>query len=498
MRLSVWLVPLLAVGGIGCSSTSTSGSAASNGVAVGGNGNGGGNGAGGGTTGGAGGTTGGAGGTVGAGGGGGTTGAGGGTTTGDGGAGNDGGVGNIGAGPWPTDDITIYGTANGLTEALVDANPDEGQNIWAAANDTLYVMAPGATTFTPFTAADGLHIGPFTDPYGNPAMTYITALAAGKPGQVLVGYYGYETTGDPFLDPENLKELGNGDDVTLNGSSIAITRLLFRCDAEQAAGCWENRSPRRIIYEHNGVAAGHSFWGFNHGVTHVLNDTFGDHIHPEVWYQPSSGSEGIEKLGEFYGLAVDGSGNLWMAGRYAVGLQPWNPNPGHTLTMDGESDFWVSGSFIYAFTVDTLDHGLGYEMGPTYEPAGYQENNRGAAVTPDGKVWFARLAQPAITGVTLASPGGLVSWDPTTANYTTIQSYPQVPTDLLDVQADVDGTLWIVQQTGGTLLRFDPATGAVTTFAGVSGVTRISIDSTVTPRAIYASMATGLAVIRAK
>jgi hypothetical protein len=50
----------------------------------------------------------------------------------------------------------------------------------------------------------------------------------------------------------------------------------------------------------------------------------------------------------------------------------------------------------------------------------------------------------------------------------------------------------------GALLRFDPATGILSTFAGVGGVTRISIDATVTPRAIYASMAGGLAVIRAK
>lgn len=474
MRLSVWLVPLLAAGGIGCSSASTSGSSRGNGAVVGGEGNGG-------TT------TGSDGGVAG----------GGGTTTGgddggaaDGGGTPDGGVGNIGAGPWPLDDLTIYTSANGLGEALVDANPDEGQNIWAAGPNTLYVMAPGATTFTAFTAADGLHIGPFTDPDGNAATTHITAIAAGKAGQVYVGYYGYETYGDPFKDPENLKELGNGDDIALTNGTLAITRLLFRCDAEQGAGCWENRSPRRIVYQHNGVAAGHTFWGFNHGVSHVLGDQFGDHVHPEVWYQPSTGTVGTEKIGEFYGLAVDADGNLWMAGRYAVGLQPWNPVPGHTLTHDGEYDDWVSGSFKFAFTTDTADHGLGYENGPTYEPAGYQENNRGAAVTPDGRLWLARNAQA-------GSLGGLVSWDPKSANYTTIQRYPQVPTDLVDLQADPDGTLWIVEQSGA-LLRFDPATGSLSAFAGVGGVTRISIDATVTPRAIYASMAGGLAVIRAK
>ena len=57
-------------------------------------------------------------------------------------------------------------------------------------------------------------------------------------------------------------------------------------------------------------------------------------------------------------------------------------------------------------------------------PPGYQENNRGAAVTPDGKLWLARLG------------GGLVSWDPATRNYNTIQHWSQVPSDLMDVQAD--------------------------------------------------------------
>jgi hypothetical protein len=65
------------------------------------------------------------------------------------------------------------------------------------------------------------------------------------------------------------------------------------------------------------------------------------------------------------------------------------------------------------------------------------------------------------------------------------------------VQADPDGTLWLVS-TSGQLWRFDPATNAATPFAGVSGVTRIALDTTVIPRALYVSMAGGLAVIRAK
>ncbi|HEX9101872.1 MAG TPA: hypothetical protein VF997_06695, partial [Polyangia bacterium] len=334
----------------------------------------------------------------------------------------------IGPGPWPLADLTIYGAAQGLGGGIVDANPDDAQNIWAANGETLYLLRPGATTFQAFTAANGLHIGPFIDPYGQQNETRITAIAGGAPGQVYVGYYGYEGEGNSYLDTDAQKQLGNGDDVTVDGAGkLAVTRLLFRCDAERYNGCWEDRSPRRIIYSHRGVATGHSWWGMNHGVTHVLGDDFGDHIHPEIWYAPpAGGTVGVEKLGEFYGVAPDASGNLWVAGRYGVGLQPWNPKPHGPAGTDPTGDEWVSGHFIYAFTTDSSDHITGEPNGP-WVTSGY-ENNRGAAVGPDGRLWLARLG------------GGLVSFDPASHNFNTIRRWSQVPSDLEDVQADPDGT----------------------------------------------------------
>lgn len=457
MRLQAITVAFLVAGGIGCSSRSQPPSTVGPAGMPGDNGNDGGGG-GGGTAGGGGG-----------GGGVGDMGTGGGGDMG-GGGGDMGGGGGVDmgnpAGPWPLSDLTIYGSAQGLGGGILDANPDDGQNIWAASRDTLYVLRPGATAFRAFTAADGLHIGPFTDPYGGSNMTYITAIAGGAANQVYVGYYGYETTGDPFKDTDAQKQLGNGDDVTVGSDGkLGVTRLLFRCDYEAGNGCWENRSPRRIQYVHSGVAAGHSFWGFNHGVSHVFGDVIGDHVHPEIWYQPGN----IEKLGEFYGIAATATGDVWMAGRYGVGLQPWNPTPHFA---------WVDGRFKYAFTTNTSDHGLDV-------PTGYREDNRGAAVTPDGRLWLARLG------------GGLVSWDPKSGSYNTLKTWSQAPSDLLDVQADPDGTLWLLSS-GGALLRFDPASGALQSFAGVSGVSRIYVDATVSPRAVYVAMSGGLAVIRAK
>jgi hypothetical protein len=459
MRVSALTVAFLVAGGIGCSSGRNPGSPVTPTATNGDNGN-----ADGGDAGAAMGGDGGAGsGDMGMGG---SAGSGG-----DGGGGGDdmGGPITGGPGPWPVADLTIYGSAQGLGGGIVDANPDEAQNIWAANGETLYLLRPGSSTFATFTAADGLHIQGFTDAYGGANETRITALAGGHAGEVMVGYYGYEGLTNPYNDTDEQKHLGNGDRVAVDASGhLTVTRYLFRCDYESGNGCWENRSPRRIMYQHTGIAAGHSFWGFNHGVSHVYNDSIGDHVHPEVWYQETNGGV-TEKIGEFYGIAILPTGDVWMAGRYGVGLQPFNPVPHFD---------WVNGRFIYAFTTDTGDHSLDV-------PTGYTENNRGATVTPDGVVWFARLG------------GGLISWDPKTNRYDSLQRWSQVPSDLLDVQADPDGSLWLVTS-GNALLRFDPGSGNLTTWPGVGGVTRIYVDTMVTPRAVYVSMSSGLAVIRAK
>jgi len=375
------------------------------------------------------------------------------------------------AGPWPIADLTLYNSAQGLGP-IIDASPDDAQNIWAVANDTLYLLTPGSTTFRKFTAADGLHIGPFTDAYGNPNTTWITATAGGHANEVFVGYYGYETNGNPYLDTEAQKELGNADKVVLDpvAGKITITRYLFRCDYEGGNGCWEDRSPRKMVFAHTGVAAGRLFIGFNHGVSHVFNDTFGDHVHPEVWYHYPDGSV-TEKLGEFYGVAFDPQGNAWMAGRYGVGLQPFNPVP-HLA--------WVSGHFIYAFTIYGPGHALDV-------PSGYVENDSGIAVMPNGHVYISSFTM------------GLTHWDPagSRGNYQTMSQVSGVPGSIQDIAADPDGSLWIVD-TGGTLWRYNPANGQEVAWPRVSGALRVVVDATVIPRSVYVSMNGGLAVIRAK
>jgi hypothetical protein len=370
------------------------------------------------------------------------------------------------AGPWPVADLTVYDQFG----AIFDSGPDDAQNIWAVSHDTLYLLRPGSSTPLKFTAADGLHIGPFIDWYKNPNTTSITAMAGGHANEVFVGYYGYESEGDPFQDTEAQKELGNADKVVFDPSTgkITVTRYLFRCDYDSGAGCWEDRSPRRMVVSHTGAAADHLFIGFNHGVSHVFNDQFGDHVHPEIWWHNPDGTT-VEKLGEFYGVAVDPKGNAWVAGKYGVGLQPFNATPHFN---------WVDGTWIYAFTIYGTGHGLDV-------PAGYSEDNSAVAVMPNGHVYIGSFGK------------GMTHWDPATGNYGSMTQVTGVPGSILDLAADPDGTLWMVDG-GGALWRYNPATGQAMAWAGISGAHRVVVDTTVTPRAVYVSTDGGPAVIRAK
>ena len=393
------------------------------------------------------------------------------------------------AGPWPVANLTTYNASQNLMGSVIDAGPDDAQNIWVATPDMLFVLRPGQTTFKPFTAADGLHIQSFTDTTGT-TVTNITAMAGGHANEVFVGYIGYEQEIPPpapppccvsnadFSDPR--WHLGQADKVTLNtDGTIQVRRYEFLCDV--TTNCWEERSTRRMIFGHSGTATGHLFIGFDHGFDHIFNDTWGDHTHVQTFWHYDDGRE-IQRMGNQYGLALFPNGDVLSAGAYGVGTQPWNPDP----------KAWVNERFIWAFT--TYGPAEPYNNGEhdLIVPEGYREDNLGAAVSPDGTAWW------------VSPRTGLSSYNHAVArgNFSLIGHYTNVAglpaSGLVDIAADPDGTLWIVDNTG-RLLRFNPTALTVQVWPGVSNVSRIVMDTTVTPRALYVAMgAQGLAVIRAK
>jgi hypothetical protein len=391
------------------------------------------------------------------------------------------------AGPWPVADLTIYAGAQSLNGTVIDASPDDAQNIWAVTPDALYVLRPGQTTFRRYTAADGLHVQTYTDPAtGQVTASNITAMAGGLANQVFVGYAGYEQEIPPpapppccvpfadFSDPR--WHLGQADKVILNADgTIGVSRYEFICDF--SLNCWEERSARRMVFGHGGTAAGHLFIGFDHGVAHVVNDTWGDHIHVEThWHFPDGST--VTKQGEQYGLALFPNGDLLTASEYGVGRQSWNADP----------KAWAQGRYVWALTTygpaepyNTGEHTLDV-------PSEYREKNRGAAITPDGTSWWVSST----TGLSSYSNGDFSN----TTHYTSVAGLPA--SGLMDIAADPDGTVWIVDN-GGRLLRFNPSTLSVQVWPGVSSVRRVVVDTSVIPRAVYVAMGgQGLAVIRAR
>jgi hypothetical protein len=363
---------------------------------------------------------------------------------------------------------TKYGAAEGLVPPIADVSADEAGNLWAAGREALFLLTPNATRWVSFGPAEGIHVEPFTDVAGNQTKTWVTAVAGARPNEVYVGYYGYEG-GDPFYDPIELKRLGNADRVTYDPASgtITVKRYEFHCQSA-ASKCWENRSVRRALFVHTGAAAGHVFFGFNHGVSHVYNDIIGDHIHPEIaWRMPDGTLQ--TRYGEQRGLAITPAGELWTASRYGVGLFRWEPDPVK----------WVTTKYRMVFSIYTDDHGV-------ILPNGFRDENRAAAVGPDGRAWFASATR------------GLTSFGPRESLSTLTQwagGDSGIPLELNDVVADPDGTIWIVTM-DGRLLRLDPTTKTVRQHPGVSGAVRIQLDPLTTPRSLYVATNDGVVVIR--
>ncbi len=344
---------------------------------------------------------------------------------------------------------------DGLGGPVIDASPDEAGNIWAVSPDALFVLRAGAAKFRRYTDADGLHV-----------WSVITAVAGGGPNQGFVGLEGYESD-FPDMDTMDEKLLGNAEKVTLNQDGTITTLHYDNIHADVSANYWETRSACRLLYVHDGPNAGHLFMGSNHGITHIFHDGWGDHIHPEVVWEPDNAL----RIGLYYGLAIDPVTNgLWACGRDGCGLQSFNADP----------RAWVSGKFIYAFTVFSGDHSL-------QVPHGFEENFVGAAVTPDDTVWM------------LSKTYGLASWNPKEDGAFSYGKIQQVPVPGLgfpiDVAADTDNTIFVADS--NQVLKYDPQSGTATPLPVPSGdVRRLYVDAQSVPRALYVSTGGGLWIYR--
>lgn len=351
----------------------------------------------------------------------------------------------------PPADLEFLDQSVGLGAPIIDANPDEAGNLWAVAPDALYIRRAGQTSFRRYTNADGLHI-----------YSVITAVAGGLANDGYVGLQGVEDD-DPLSTPPALTQVGKAEHVTLH-SDGTITSIHYADLTNDVDPTYtETRSARRLLFVHQGPAAGHLFMGGNHGITHIFHDHWGDHVHVEVYYPDGSGT-----YGNWLGLAIEpATGRLWTCGKNACGLQEWDADPHQWV---------VAKRYDVAFTAFTADHDLDV-------PQGYTEDYVGAALAPDGTAWF------------LSRDYGLASFDGKNIQQVAV---PGLGTPV-DLAADPDGTLWLTD--GAQLLRFDPKTGAESRLdLPASDIRRLYLDTHSDqgsgPRALYISTGSGLAVYR--
>jgi hypothetical protein len=423
-----------------------------------------------------------------------------------------------GPGPWPVAN-QVFGAAEGIGESpVVGASTDEAQNLWVATHTALYLLRPGETTFRRYGSRDGLHLmdnpasiredycGSTAVVTGAAAEPGISTIVGGADGEVFVGYFGASEMVGDCTDPAFARHSGKIDRVRLRpDDSLEVTRFDL-ASVGFGMNFWHNRSVYRLVYDH--VHHPHTLYaGANHGVDLILPDRYrdprpgewsgsplvewlGDHLHPHVCYHAACplDTEGDQRMGDWYGLAIAPDGDLWTAGRYAAGKIRWDPlGPYHW-----EHDRGGAEAFSEAF-------GDPYPGNPpVFQPPleGDPVSLTAVAVSPDETVWFGNkrfFGEDQNYGIASFRRGqGFTYHSPFEVGMSEL--------DVQDIVALPDGRLVFAGPTTGLVVH-DPATGrhqAIRAGQGIPDdrVTRLELDTMVDPPALHVSTAGGAASLR--
>jgi len=415
-------------------------------------------------------------------------------------------IGGLGAGPWPTAPITVYGSTQGLLEAPVSASTDESENIWVVTQRALYLLAPGGKTFRRYTAADGLHFGPgWTD---GPD---ITLVVGGSANECFVGYWAHDTHDPPVknahtdLDP--IAHMGKMDQVRLNpDGTLQVNRYDFHNSNDWHF--FETRMITSAFYDHF-HHPGELYVGSNHGVTRVQpakfrlpstpaeksfppgveKEWYSDHVHPwtcDVGNCLGSPNDHIV-FGDFFALTMGDDGRLWMGGLTAAAAIGW------TSDLQFWRNSWEPDNpFIPAMP------GKGGPMVFNPPRQGGNINLRAIAVTADGTVWFASGEVESWRGATY----GLASWrdeNPYHMHYTDPTAIGAAEYNVLEMVAWKDTLVLGFPSTGLLVWKPGDPRGKRMGFAeGLPGqaIGRMYIDRMVDPPALLVPTEGGLAVLR--
>jgi hypothetical protein len=409
-------------------------------------------------------------------------------------------------GPWSAEEVSLFGAAQGLDEAVVDASTDEAEYLWVVSRGALYLMRPGETSFQKFTGADGLFIA-------NAMPPGITAVCGGAPGEVFVGYRGADID-DVQTNPERFKgkldrallhadgslqvthyDIHNNDAVGFDSEGNVIRLPNGKVDPQYTDWSFhEDRTVERFLYDHLDHR-GTLYIGYNHGVGRIdagkvdpiTGFDYADHVHPMV-----INSQGTQRMGAWRALALDpmirkdrkgrdASSILWMGGRWTAGAATWTPSL-YDWTSNPRNPLWV-----------------GFSSPPVFPVAeGDDVYILGIAPLSDGTVLFA--SGPGDWGFTPLGIARMRGGEATV--YLSPESDLGLPSrDIVDMQRLPDDTVLIALRSDG-LWRWNPNPApkgqAPARIAGLPSqqILRVYVDRMVNPTAVWVSTGNGLALLR--
>lgn len=268
----------------------------------------------------------------------------------------------------------FFGPQHGGPREVHGVTGDGAGNIWVAGGrDGLFLLTPGADTFTRFTHADGLsgHNGIGFD---------VISVSGGPGGTVYVGYKGLESGGNDELDPMWMQKTGDADKVVWNGATLSVTHYDISSPPGMYAQYPEGREKVRHIYRLQYDPRTQNVWfGGNHGTAlyeHARSIVW-EHQHADIWgYKESasvdpSGASATMLSGDWWGIGVDPSGNFWMGGGHRVARINY--------ASEG-NQFWATVSPIIDVWPDAETTNARPEMRT-------DDLVRALAITPSGDIW---------------------------------------------------------------------------------------------------------------
>jgi hypothetical protein len=415
-----------------------------------------------------------------------------------------------------------YGLSDGIQEMpVVGVSTDEKQNLWVATNKALYLLQPGQKSFRRFDASSGLHLQSnpvqYCDTwapnhecpiYGGADDPGISEIVGGGPDEVFVGYFGHHDwtrlDDGSFTDP--WRHSGKLDRVRLKSDgSVEVIRLDMV--AGNSVEFWHNKTVWRMVYDHF-IHTHELYVGTDHGVDKISPDKWkptdpgtwfnspqnnltwmADHLHPQACLHAHCDGERVtQMLGDWHGLAIDGSGDLWVAGKWAAGQIKYVAD--NSVWFNNPRDAAGTSAFGPAFG-DPYDGNCSGNR-PVFCPPleGDPVEMSAVSVAKDGRIWWSSRTT---YGIAVYDGHQFSYLDP-------VRDVGLGETSVSDLVALPDGRLAVAGPNTGMVL-WDPASGKRTPLHAGQGIPddhvfRLELDRMVDPPALHVSTWGGAAVLR--